>query len=202
MTNQVTHPIESLLAVGGLTGREIVTEADLRALWALLISDDEDEADYFISAVVQASDTGNTDKPILEARLGGWEISLADSAAKTALVSAFLSVALAATGQGIGQLAPQVVVAVIPLLFDLRRVRLSAHDGYLHTELIRLAGTDPIADEHALYEQLPADVRDALMYGDFLDFLERLRRAGLLSTTKGRITLRPHEQARFKLTIV
>jgi hypothetical protein len=93
------------------------------------------------------------------------------------LVGVFLGAALAVLG--VGQVPVEVLPAVVPLVFDVRRSRLTASQEYVLAQLVLQpevqAGPLPVSE---LYDRLPAEVRDDLSRVDFEDFLDACRRAG------------------------
>lgn len=82
---------------------------------------------------------------------------------------------------GFDQLPAYVLPAVLPLLIDVRKVRLSRGDRKLLLEL-RLSQTPAQAaiswTPDALYGRLPAVVQQQVSPIDFADFVDRLVQAG------------------------
>ncbi len=115
----------------------------------------------------------------LHVRPGGWIIDLRDSATRTVLAAALVGGMMLPAG--FDQLPAYVLPAVLPLLIDVRKVRLSRGDRKLLLEL-RLSQTPAQAaiswTPDALYGRLPAVVQQQVSPIDFADFVDRLVQAG------------------------
>lgn len=83
---------------------------------------------------------------------------------------------------------------VVPLLVDVERVRLSRRDEELLIPLrVASDGVTGMALRHeGLYNRLDPAVREQLNYGDFVDFCERLIKAGYADDAGyGEVRMRP-----------
>ncbi|QJT00107.1 hypothetical protein G9272_07265 [Streptomyces asoensis] len=182
----------------------VVTQEDLRSIWFDLLPDDyssEIGCAAFLEGVAHAvaHDAPDTE---LEIRPGGWEVDLSQGAARTAVAMAFVAGLLVLLGAP--QVAPAVVTTVVPLLFDVRRVRLSESQGCVLAELVRhpdvVEGRLTPEQMHTL---LPAAVRADFSLLDLKDFLGVCRRAGVADFSEdGTAAVRPEAKARFRVTIL
>ncbi|MFD9405930.1 hypothetical protein ACFWBN_02745 [Streptomyces sp. NPDC059989] len=195
---------DSLLQAAELGDRASLSESDLRLFWSRLSGSGEAEADYFIHALVGCVQGGGEEEAApLEVRLGGWQLNLSQAIAKSALATAFLSASLAVTGGGADVIAPQIITAVTPLLFEIRKVKVTASQGLIHAELVRVSEVqDGEFSAQELYDRIPERHRESLNYLDFLDFLDAYRRAGLLvDDGDSRLRVVPSGNARFRFSI-
>ncbi len=129
------------------------------------------------------------DERALHARPGGWVLRLGDATARAGLATAVTAGVMAAAG--FDQLPALVLPAVLPLLIDLDHVELSPGDRHvlatlrLQPDVVNTENSPP-----ALYDALPADLRDQVSMPDFLDLIERLRDAGQADTDDGIVIVR------------
>jgi len=181
-----------------------VSATDLEALWSELFP----EGDTATRAGWRAFErtftgavAGESGDETLYLRPGGWSVDVSGTAVKASLVTALLTGVLLASG--LTGLTPVVAPAVLPLLFDVRRVRLTrAQDTVLAELRMSEQARQGGLTEEQLYAQLPRRTQDQMSWLDFLDFLDQVRRAGLSDTeASGRVILRPPGHARFRLTI-
>ena len=140
-----------------------------------LTVDDQPEAVTAYEAALQASLDPSSG---LEMRPGGWVVDLKASTAKFAVSAAVLTGVMVASGYD--QIPAYVLPAVLPLLFDVERAKLNRGDRKLLVELRTALGRSfgQPADIDALYDRLPARVRDHVPPTDFADFIEKLVTAG------------------------
>ena len=141
-----------------------------------LTVDDRPEAVAAYEAALQASLDPSPSE--LEMRPGAWVVDLKASTAKFAVSAAVLTGVMVASGYD--QIPAYVLPAVLPLLFDVERAKLNRGDRKLLVELRTALGRsfgEP-ADIDALYDRLPARVRDHVPPTDFADFIEKLVTAG------------------------
>lgn len=133
---------------------------------------------------------------------GGWQIKISDQALKTALTMTFLSVALG--GLGFTMLPGYVLPAVLPLLFDIEKVRLSRKENELLIELTRWESVHQTPQNPKnLYALLSKENQIQIPYLDFLDFLDKLEKAGFARPTdQDRVLLSNPNFAQFKLSIL
>jgi hypothetical protein len=179
-----------------------VSRADLGDLWTSLFDDTftaRQARTLFLDSIEAGlgEHTGGTD---LEFRAGAWEVDLSRAATQSLVATSFLGGLLALLGTT--QLPAVVATAVIPLLFDVRRVKLKASE---HEILADLAGDATDADGQTpddLYLTLSPEIRDELTRLEFIDFLDSCRRAGLLDEdATGKIRVRSADQARFRISL-
>jgi hypothetical protein len=197
---------DGLAAVAAPAG--MASADDLAALWAQLFpgQDGATRAGLrtfqaaFQTAVAAGEDEGAAEEA-LHLGGGGWEVDLRGGLVRTALATAFIAGVLAASG--VTGLLPLVAPAVLPLLFDVRQVRLKPSQEIVLAELrlspeARSGGLT--ADE--LYARLAPQTQRQLSRLDFADFLDQVRRAGLADPgDSGRLVLRPPDDARLKISI-
>jgi len=135
---------------------------------------------------------------------GGWVFDLSSAAVRSAISVALTTAGLAALGQSAAIVAAEVLVIVVPLLFDVQRVELSGGQMHIHLKL------QEAFREHAqghlpateLYALLPADVREQLAYHDFLDLLDQFTKAGLTTTdNENRMAILPADGAKMRITM-
>lgn len=110
----------------------------------------------------------------LHIRPGGWRINLAGSAIRTLLAGSLVAAALAVGG--FDDIPIEVIPATLPLLVDVKRIRLDRRDRSL---LLPLRGAAAGLEGQAihpqiLYDRLDPAVRRQLNYLDFVAFCERL----------------------------
>ena len=125
-------------------------------------------------------------------RPGGWRVNLAGGAVKALLVTVVLAAALFFSGAD--DIPLKLLPVVIPLLVDVERVRLSRRDEELLIPLrVASDGVTGMALRHeGLYNRLDPAVREQLNYGDFVDFCERLIKAGHADDAGyGEVRMRP-----------
>lgn len=125
-------------------------------------------------------------------RPGGWRVNLAGGAVKALLVTVVLAAALFFSGAD--DIPLELLPVVVPLLVDVERVRLSRRDEELFIPLrVASDGVTGMALRHeGLYNRLDPAVREQLNYGDFVDFCERLIKAGYADDAGyGEVRMRP-----------
>jgi len=178
-----------------------VHSEDLERLWSDLMPDTyagRRGLDVFLQAVQAAADeTADAD---LQFRPGGWQVDLRRGAVQSVIAAALIGGLLVALGAT--AIPAAVVTAVVPLFFDIKRVALTPGQEYLLAELVgHKEALDGTRTPRELYDQLTDEVRGQLSYMDFADFLDTCRRAGLADTSgAGTVTVRPSDDARFRIT--
>jgi hypothetical protein len=172
-------PLDELLAASGLGGN-VLTSEDIGKLWEQIAPDQVPTE--FLRAVAQAcspewdDDTVAADR--LGLRLGRWRIDLTRQGVRAGLLTAVAAAALAQ--HGLTDLGVVFATAVLPAVFDIQRVELSAGDRKLLVELrAKDALTRGYVSTEELYDSLPAATRRQINPYDFADFVERLRATGL-----------------------
>jgi len=131
---------------------------------------------------------------------GAWEWDLTDSVMKTLVVSAILTGVLSAAG--VKEMAPIVIPTVLPLLFDIKRVRLERKAE----RIIRIVGARPEAFNRTgtradLYKSLPDEVREYLSLHEFSEFIEDALTTGDAKESQGIIEVLPNGETALNLTI-
>ena len=178
-----------------------VHSEDLERLWSDLMPDTyagRRGLDVFLQAVQAAADeTADAD---LQFRPGGWQVDLRRGAVQSVIAAALIGGLLIALGAT--AIPAAVVTAVVPLFFDIKRVTLTPGQEYLLAEVVgHKEALDGTRTPRELYDQLTDEVRGQLSYMDFADFLDTCRRAGLADTSgAGTVTVRPSDDARFRIT--
>ena len=178
-----------------------VRSEDLERLWSDLMPDTyagRRGLDVFLQAVQAAA--GETADADLQFRPGGWQVDLRRGAVQSVIAAALIGGLLIALGAT--AIPAAVVTAVVPLFFDIKRVTLTPGQEYLLAELVgHKEALDGTRTPRELYDQLTDEVRGQLSYMDFADFLDTCRRAGVADTSgAGTVTVRPSDDARFRIT--
>lgn len=137
----------------------------------------------------------------LHMRPGGWKINIADSFVRTVIASSIVGAALITVGAD--QIPLNLLPAVLPLLVDIKSVRLDRRDRVM---LVALRpdwqGIEGMAlHPEVLYGRLDSSTRDQLNYYDFISFAERLIHAGELDDAGlGDLSVREAEPAWIRIT--
>jgi hypothetical protein len=172
-------------------------------LWLELIDDgmpnNEIGFEKFEEMFLRNVGVGNADG-VLEFRPGGWIVNVSEGLLKGVITAALLA-GFFAMGD-LPALPALVLPAVIPILFDTEKVRLTKSEGRL---LASLTLHDDVRtgkhSEEALYAKLPVKVQEELSNLDFAEFLEKCRTAGLADVhADNTLLLRPAEEPRFRIT--
>jgi hypothetical protein len=121
----------------------------------------------------------------LPLRVGTWKLDLAESAIRTGVLTAMVAGVL--IPQGLSEFAVGFVTAVLPSVFEIERVELTAGDRRL---LVELRSRIVAGGEDDLYAALPPDARAVVNRFDFADFIQRLRDRGLVDELGGTLVLR------------
>ncbi|GAA3302948.1 hypothetical protein GCM10020218_099460 [Dactylosporangium vinaceum] len=115
----------------------------------------------------------------LQMRPGGWTVDLSGTVARFAVASALIAGVM--WHEGLDQLPGFLFPQVLPLLFDVRRARLTKQDERLLLQLRMHTTTEQLAypwPAEALYARLPDDLRGKVSPVDFEDFVTRLVQVG------------------------
>ncbi|MFF7973389.1 hypothetical protein [Streptomyces sp. NPDC007905] len=192
-------PADWLRTLGENTSSEQIGDA-----WFELFPHDDAAARrgyrVLLSTLSQADGVAQQRGGDLDYRPGGWTVDLSKGAANTAVAAAVLAGILAFFGIG---LATGVVPAVVPLLFDLRKVRLTRSQRQVLAELTLTpeARTGGMTASE-LYATLPDQVRNELSRIDFEDLLENFHLAGVADLEDdGTVRMRSLGEARFRRTV-
>jgi hypothetical protein len=132
---------------------------------------------------------------------GGWRWDMSSGAAKSVLATGLLYGVLVAAG--VPGLLPLVIPAVLPLLFDIEKVRLSRSER----NVINIIGArkrvfDRVGTVQELYASLPDDVRQSLSEHEFEEFIDAAINAGVASETGEYVEVLSTGQSEFRLKIV
>ena len=170
-----------LILTDAILSAGIPEELDQPALLDLLRSVTGIGPDTHPFAVVAAEDALTADgqgTAVLEVRPGGWVVNTTSSLIRGTLTAAVLTAVMYAGGYT--QLPAYVLPAVLPLVVDLDRAKLSRGDRKLLVLLRANAGAaaGQSVDTDVLYNRLPASVRPEVSPVDFADFVDRLVAAG------------------------
>jgi hypothetical protein len=139
---------------------------------------------------------------LLAIRPGGWTVKVTEGLIKGTVTAGILSgIFLLA---GFPALAAAVWPSILPLLFDLEKVRLTKkEEGILATLTLREEIRTKLQAPDELYASLPDAIREQLSPLDFRDFMDRCRKAGLIDDgPSGTLRLRPENQAKFRVQIL
>lgn len=183
----------------------------LRHIWEQLYPTDAppNETLYQICEDVFLATVNPAQQVQLQYKPGGWTIKLSESALKTGVVTSLLGGILVAAG--ITGLPALLIPAIVPLMFEVEKVRLTRSEQEVFAELSwRDEARTLTADD--LYAKLPIEIQDELSRLDFLDFLEKCRRAGLVEEQKNpqsvvnpvesKFSLHPSRSPNFRITII
>lgn len=182
---------------------EAVRYDDLARAWRDIASDLGLDADKGLEVVVAAPrDLTLRQSELADSAWGGaWEWNLTDSITRTAVVSVLVAAALMAAGAGTG-MAPVLIPTVLPLLFELKRVRLERVAGnYLRIIGARREAVDRSGTVAELYSSLPEDVRQDLTIREFEAFLGMAVEAGQSHDRGGVFEVLPNGENAFRINI-
>jgi hypothetical protein len=132
---------------------------------------------------------------------GAWEWNLRDGFTKTAVVSVLVAASLMAVGAGTG-VAPVLIPAVVPFLFDVKKIRLErTADNYLRilgarSDVLQRRGT-----AKSLYDSLPQEARDTISKGELESFLNQAVDAGHAKANGGEFEVLPNGETAFRIAI-
>jgi hypothetical protein len=138
---------------------------------------------------------------------GGWVVKATAAGIRTAILTALLTLALnAAEAKDINLL---VLPAILPIVFDLEKVRLSRSDSHILAELTMNGAVRGKTTEE-LYSLLPQSIRDEVAPLAFHNFLENCERSGnateesrpLTALGESRYELRPPGSECFHVTFL
>lgn len=190
--------------------REFST-SQFRHIWEQLYPADAqpDETLYQICEDVFLATVDPTQQAQLQYKPGGWTIKLSESALKTGVVTSLLGGIL--VGAGLTGLPALLIPAVVPLMFEVEKVRLTRSEQEVFAELSwRDEARTQTADD--LYAKLPMGIQEELSKLDFLDFLEKCRRAGLVdeqaspvsvvTPIETKYSLRSSGHPKFRVTVI
>ena len=200
-------------ALGGATAGTVrLRSGDLERFWDDLLPDAPDAARAAFLEAVQLGATGPAaaggppgaggDGPqqIPRLRPGGWEIDLQGGLVQSVVGGGLIAGLLVALGAT--QIPAALVTLVVPLLFDVEKVRLTPGQDLILTELVGKREALVEASARDLYARLTDETRAALSYPDFADFMDTCRRAGLADVGEdGTVVVRPPGRARFRITL-
>ncbi len=157
------------------------TEQDLLSVWNMVALDLGLDAakgtEILLTAARDATlhATGSLDP----AWGGGWRWNLSEGVVKSICGSVLLAAVLSSLG--VKGLAPLVIPAIIPLLFDLEKVQLERSEE----RVIRIIGArtgvlERYGKPERLYISLPESVRQSVTLEEFTIFLENAVSAGMV----------------------
>lgn len=159
------------------SGHLLFTDRDADAMWHEIAGcglSPFDRQRFFASLRIQLMASGHQ----LNMIEGGWEISLSTGAVKAMLATSLLCVGLISSG--FTPISPVVLPAIVPLLFEIRQVRLTMKERQIW---ISLSVKDDVINSkmsiRELYVQLSDELRQQITELDFHDFVEKCVRAGL-----------------------
>jgi hypothetical protein len=180
-----------------------ITSDDLERLWSALIPEETYATRRGLDALLEGVEAQADLSPgaTLEFRPGGWQVDMHKGVVQSVVAGALIAGLLVALGAT--QIPAAIIPTVIPLFFDVEKVRLTAGQEQLLAELVGHAqALDGTLTAQELYEQLPEGTRSELSSLDFADFVDTCRRAGLADIGEnGTIVLRPATEARFRISV-
>lgn len=182
--------------------KAIFTSQDLANIWNSLVSEDDPMSYAFVEDAFLHELTEENQEP-LRFR-GGWTIALKANLLRTAVMTALITGALIHSQT---PAIPSIVIpAIVPLLFEMERVKLKRSEELI---LLELAYKPEAKDKTAaeLYALLPEKIRKDLSELEFADFLDSCKAAGLVDesekspgamvSAEDRFTIRPLSNPRF-----
>ena len=139
-----------------------------------------------LDAVIAVIAAGHPEVLPYELRIGDWQAALAPAAAKTLINGTVLTTVLSALHE---TSTPATVLAVVvPLLFDVQYVSLSAADQYLYAVLLDTPQPGTSIDDG--YRGLPVHVTDKVTEIEYRSVVIRLEDAGSADTdAAGEVTV-------------
>ncbi|MEU8660252.1 hypothetical protein [Actinoplanes philippinensis] len=163
----------------GALPQGVLSAADIRQVWTEVTgldpALDPDAWDTCEDAILGALDPERG----LRLRPGGWTVDLSSTVARFAVASALIAGVM--WHEGMDQLPGFVFPQVLPLLFDIRKARLSKQDKQLLLHLRMSTAAEQLTypwPAEALYGRLPDELRDRVSPVDFEDFVNRLVQVG------------------------
>lgn len=135
----------------------------------------------------------------LQARSRGWVIHLGRDLAQGALVGSLMAIVMRALSQT--DLSLVVLPAILPLLFQIEKAKVSMANEELLIHLYRKVGSQTM-DTEALFQAIPDNIRENVNRLDFLDFLESISEAGLAQEIReGQFQLSHPDYPRLRIKI-
>ncbi len=110
-----------------------------------------------------------------EIRIGEWRLNATVATARALVNGIVLTAALAAKGES--SIPATVLSVIVPLVFDLERVAISASDRVVYAALLSDAPDRRAIDDW--YDSLPVHLQAEITKLEFRDLIERLQDVGL-----------------------
>lgn len=126
--------------------------------------------------VANVASAVGAEQAAFELRAGDWHLDLPAAIARSLINATVLTGALALLHEA--SIPAAVLGVVVPLIFDVKRVKLGASDRYVYAVLREQAPHRRAI--RGWYDQLPPHVRDEVTALEFRDIIERLEDAGLV----------------------
>lgn len=141
------------------------------------IEPESDVADLCEDIVLGAAAAGDA---VFHMRAGGWRIDVTGTFTRSLLAGSLLGAVLFM--HGVTDIPAELFPAILPLVVDVERVKLSRRDKALMIPLrVASQGVEGIAlNPQVLYDRLDASIQAQLSFGDFEALCERLIEAGQL----------------------
>jgi hypothetical protein len=197
----MTTTIETFIDSHARDGEVAVSRSELRTLWQSWFGDESSTSDSGWEVFVDVAAASLDQRLGTDLRFGGaWEIRARSAVVSSALSAALLAGALAMAG--IAVLPAVLLPTVLPLVFDIEHVELSAGDRYIVAELRtqpRVRDGSLTTDE--IYGALPADLKAHTSRADLADFVERCRRAGVADIEGESVLFRDPARPRFRVSL-
>jgi hypothetical protein len=131
---------------------------------------------------------------------GGWRWNLTNSVVRTTAAAALLGAVFASAG--LATLPVLVLPAVLPMMFDVERVRLRRSEE----KVLEIIGARPkfferIGQPEDLYASLPDWVKSSMTLLEFEDFLQTVVEAGRATESGGLFEVLPNSETVMRITV-
>lgn len=192
--------VDEFVDAAAVDGEATVSRAELRTLWETWFGDESPGSDSGWESFIDVIEATLDQEPDIELHFGGaWTIRARSALVKAALSSGLVVGALALIGTG--GLPAIVLPAVVPLLFDLDTVDLSAGDKYIVAHLRLQEGfREGAMTADQVYAALPDDVQARMSRADLADFIDRCAKAGVADAKNETVLFRDPAKPKFRVT--
>jgi hypothetical protein len=134
-------------------------------------------------------------------RSKGWVIKISDSLLKTGIMTALLSGILYLADYNM--LPALILPSIIPLLFDIEQVRLQkSEEEILYQLTLHKQVRKSLHSPKKLYKLLPTAIQEELSELDFIDFIEKLKQAGLADEKGNKVKIYPKEKGKWRIRFI
>lgn len=185
-----------------LIGKKSIVVGDLHRIWSILGFKGVDVIDIGVEVFEDTFRAGcqeGEERPSLQMKGGGWVVNASSGLVKSSITAGLIAGILSMGG--FSQIPVAVLPAVLPLLFDISRVRLTSSEECLHACISVNSSTLGSAKNfQELYQLLPSNVQSQLSIIDFGDFIDKCRRAGRMAFGDDGVELIDEKDARLTIT--